>query len=174
MAIGRHFPHRNKFHTGRQKCHPSQRNLPYVASNISRLTSLSLQWRTYPAKYSVRVGPIMFLPTPPQHARMKRMSDSKMVLQIRKYSWENIFFNIQSSTDLESDPITQVQNAYQPTERTTSASLHLFSPQVPEDHLQSSLVSAEDMAYSYWSSQSCIYFSKINQIFFWHPSRNRT
>ena len=43
---------------------------------------------------------------------MKRiMSDLNVVVQNRKYSEENIFFNIQSSTDLESELITQVQNA---------------------------------------------------------------
>ena len=41
MAIGRHLPNSNKFHSGRRKCHPSQRNLPYVVSNISRLISLN-------------------------------------------------------------------------------------------------------------------------------------
>jgi len=37
-TIGRHFPHSNKFHTGRRKCHPPQRNLPYVVTNISRFS----------------------------------------------------------------------------------------------------------------------------------------
>jgi hypothetical protein len=49
---------------------------------------------------------------------MKRiMSDPKVVLQNRKYFEANIFVDTQSSTDLESEPITQVQNANQLTEQ---------------------------------------------------------
>jgi hypothetical protein len=69
---------------------------------------------------------------------MKRiMSDSKVVLQNRKYSGANILFNnTQSSIDLESELSDNPGSERQPAHRTTSASLHLFPRQVPEDHLQ--------------------------------------
>ena len=129
MVIGRHLQHRNKFHTGRRKRHHLKEICP-TSRRIFQDLLLSKANEALTQLLGSRWAANL-----PANASATMLEWNAWVIQKWYFRIENTpgqFFSLQHPTFDRSRKWTHNScSERQQTHRTTSASLHLFPPQVP-------------------------------------------